>query len=227
MTGTGVKLCIHTKINGKRCKGIALTDSSYCRFHHRYYQRNCVTNPDYDVPIFEDSRSIMLGIYELVQSRVKAKVDNRDLTSYMYAYQVAAQLMNRPDAMAPDEAEPFEDAARRKALGLSAKQKEKEEEPKEKPGGGFNPTELLIDLHQMLLDEYRQKEAIEKGLPAPEPQPIDRERTVREIYEKYPERRAEHNYLFAKGSYRRFPGDPYPEEENNSLPEDREATGKP
>lgn len=211
MTGTGVKLCIHTKMNGKRCKGIALTESSYCRFHHRYYQRNCVTNPDYDVPIFEDSRSIMLGIYELVQSRVKAQVDNRDLTSYMYAYQVAAQLMNRPDAMAPDEAEPFENAARRKALGVTAKQKQEEDKGEEPLLG-----DLFLDTFQEMLEEERVKEAAEKGLPAPEPMPIDRERTLRQLCDSLPQP-TEQLYNAFKGQYRRFPGDPYPEPETTEL----------
>jgi len=218
MTGTGIKLCIHTKMNGKRCQGIALTDSSYCRFHHRYYQRNCVTNPDYDVPIFEDSRSIMLGIYELVQSRVKAKVDNRDLTSYMYAYQVAAQLMNRPDAMAPDEAEPFENAARRKAMGIPAKQKQEEEKADEPLLG-----DLLLDTFQEMIEEQRVKEAGEQGLPAPEPMPIDRERTLRELRDQIPEV-GEKLYIAFKGQYRRFPGDPYPAEEKENSSEDTVAS---
>jgi len=212
MTGTGIKLCIHTKMNGKRCKGIALTDSSYCRFHHRYYQRNCVTNPDYDVPIFEDSRSIMLGIYELVQSRVKAKVDNRDLTSYMYAYQVAAQLMNRPDAMAPDEAEPFEEAAKRKALGIPANKKQEEEKAEEPLLGEF-----LIDVMQEAIEEHRVEEATEQGLPTPEPMPIDRERTLRQVCDENLEL-GEQFYNAFQGQYRRFPGDPLPDEDEKILP---------
>jgi hypothetical protein len=211
MTGEGVKLCIHTKMNGKRCQGIALTDRSYCRFHDRYYQRNCITDPDYDVPIFEDSRSIMLGIYELVQSRVKAKVDNRDLTSYMYAYQVAAQLMNRPDAMAPDVAEPFEKAARQKAMGFSSKPQE-EEAARKKTRNRYYVTELHIDLIGLLNQGRRAKLAAEQGLPEPEPMPIDRDQILDEYYEWHPEKRAEREKLFPKDSYRRFPPDPLPEE---------------
>jgi len=138
-----VKLCIHTKLNGKQCRGIALTGKSYCRFHNRYYERRCVTTPDYEPPVFEDSRSIMMGIHELVRSRMQGKVDNRDLTSYMYAYQVAASMMRRPDAMAPDAEEDFESRETEKANARTSRRKAPKEEEEEEPEEGTSLAEIL------------------------------------------------------------------------------------
>jgi hypothetical protein len=201
-----VKLCIHTKMNGKQCRGIALVGKSYCRFHNRYYERHCITNQDYELPIFEDSRSIMMGIHELVHSRIKGKVDNRDVTAYMYAYQVAASLMNRPDAMAPDVAEDFEREARNKAVArISGRGKSSgaAEQPEGDPPTLFD---TLLDDY----DEYRREECnpyrAEHGLPLLEPLPKDDRDAAFEAFVDDFDLGEDFRMQF-KGWYHRFPGD--------------------
>lgn len=206
---SSVKLCMHTKVNGKRCRGVALRGKSYCRFHDRYYERRSVTEPDYEPPVFEDSRSLLMGIHELVRSRIKGKIDNRDLTSCMYAYQVAASTLSRPDAMAPDVAEPFERAAREKAIAKSGGSKRRVEKPPEEAKDDPDMAEVLLDTYNELSEQGRRKEAEEQGLPAPEPLPIDRHRIRQEFFEMNPHTREAFEPIFR--DVRRFPGDPWPQ----------------
>lgn len=204
-----LQICFHIKMNGKRCRGIALAGKNYCRFHNRYYERHCVTNPDYQLPVFEDSRSLMMAIHELVHSRIRGKIDNRDITSYMYAYQVAASMMGRPDAMAPDVAAPFEREARKKVLIGSSRNDSRSQCEVEEPVDDRSLSEILIDTHEEMYQEFLQQEAARKGLPAPEPMPPDRDRTLRDIA-RTPEIGEKMAALFSK-HYRRFPGDPWPD----------------
>ena len=203
-----VKLCVHVKFNGKRCRGIALVGKSYCRFHNRYYERHCVTNPDYEPPIFEDSRSIMMGIHELVRSRIKRHVDNRDLTAYMYAYQVAASMMSRPDAMAPDVAEPFEREPRSKAMArvpVTGKPSQAEGEKDRR-----TLLEYLLDGY----DDYRQEvynpNLAKRGLPLLERLPADRDVIFDTWINDF--KLSEDFRNKCKDMYRRFPGDKWPED---------------
>ena len=129
----GVKLCMHVHMSGKQCRRVALKDKSYCHYHHVNYRRNCITDPGYELPILEDCRSLMLGISDVVRTRIKKKIDDKEMTSMMYSMQVATGLMNKVEAMSPDITEEMlENQARRRSGGARAKEVEAEEEARPK-----------------------------------------------------------------------------------------------
>ena len=136
------KLCMHVHMSGKQCRRVALKDKSYCHFHYENYRRNCITDPGYELPILEDCRSVMLGISDVVRTRIKKKMDDKEMTSMMYAMQVATGLMNKVEAMSPDITEEMlENQSRVRRGGARAK----EPEPEDKEGDGPSLLHRLMD----------------------------------------------------------------------------------
>jgi hypothetical protein len=91
------------------------------------------SDPEYEVPIFEDSRSVLLGIRELVQADLHGKLDPRQSTRMLYAYQIAASIVNRPDAMSPHALQQLERRQAEEAKQQAATRKARSAPDKEEP----------------------------------------------------------------------------------------------
>ena len=169
------RTCLHTKLNGEPCGGVALTNKPYCYFHAKHYVRYArPTDPGYDIPIPEDSRSIILGIRQVIEFYMRGTMDRQQATTLLYGYQIAMSGVNRPDGMCPDSERRLEQRRaaelflklRSRAYAPAAKPKEK---PEDKVKGKDKEevkeeqdlsARLLANLHQILREE---REA--KGLP--------------------------------------------------------------
>jgi len=89
-------------LDGHLCGCMALKDKSYCHYHQRYYHPNArPTEPDYELPIFEDTRSLLLGLREIVYAYMHRQIDQKQATTLLYAYQIAMSGVHRPDGMSP------------------------------------------------------------------------------------------------------------------------------
>ena len=127
------KTCLHTKMDGERCGGMALKDKPYCHFHARHYVPNAKpSDPDYEPPILEDTRSIIFGIRDIVKCFLADKVDQKKATTVLYAYQIAMSGVARRDGMAPDSLRELE---QREAAQLAARLLAKPGSRKKKEGG--------------------------------------------------------------------------------------------
>jgi hypothetical protein len=140
-------------MDGHRCNAVALTGKPYCHFHNRHYQRNTPADPDYELPIFEDSRSILLGIRQLIEADLSTKLDPSQVTRLLYAYQIAASIVHRPDGMGPEALEQLEQrlAARVRVVAeakIDAQTKlmelRRQEEEEQKQLDGPSPIEMLL-----------------------------------------------------------------------------------
>lgn len=129
-----VKLCTHVHMSGEQCRKVALKDKSYCHFHYKHYRHNNITDPDYELPILEDCRSVMLSIEELVRTRIKKKIDDKEMTSMMYAMQVASGMMNKAEAMSPDITEEVLNNQSRGRRGVARGKESETEEDSEAHG---------------------------------------------------------------------------------------------
>lgn len=204
---SGVKICSHLKMDGIRCGGIALVDKSYCRFHDRFYRRNDITNYDYDPPVFEDSRSVLIAIHELVRARAGGQLDNRDLKTYMYAYQVAASLASRIEAVDRKAARRAAREEREKQLAKTAAGADLEQPSTVRdPKDDRNVLEFLLDGYHDFLEDLRAKEAEKAGEPAPAPRPQDRRLLLHEVLEHSPGLRDIWEPVFDR-TCRRFPNE--------------------
>jgi hypothetical protein len=145
---------MHVHMDGKQCRRVALTEKSYCHYHYKHYRHNNITDPGYELPILEDCRSVGLAIEELLRTRIKQKIDDREMTSMMYAMQVMTGLMNKAEAMSPDITEEVlkNQAARTRRGAARAKESETEEDTE---GEGLSILRALIDEFGDLLEGNR------------------------------------------------------------------------
>jgi hypothetical protein len=105
-------------MDGHRCGCVALNGKSYCHFHNRYYVRNTPADPGYEIPVFDDSRSILLGIRQLLQADLSGQLDSSQVMRLLYAYRIAASIVRRPDGMSPESLRQWE---KHQAAMLAAK----------------------------------------------------------------------------------------------------------
>lgn len=98
------KTCSHRKIDGTTCRVLALSGRRYCHYHERYFDRNTTprTKNTYALVPFEDTRSILFTINQLIYSFLNDQIEESKFTKTIYALQVAAQYANRDDALSPD-----------------------------------------------------------------------------------------------------------------------------
>jgi hypothetical protein len=130
--------CQHKKLDGKMCGGNAMRSGKYCYYHDRYYDVTSLPtgNTKYDPPVFEDSRSIVLAIYQTLKSYLSGNLEPRACGLALYGYQVAASMITRPDARSPEDEEAF----------LATLQKSnKKAEPEQKPEQEFSLAKLIFD----------------------------------------------------------------------------------
>ena len=190
------RTCLHTKLNGEPCGGVAMTGKPYCYFHVKHYVRYArPTDPGYDIPIPEDSRSIILGIRQVIEFYMRGTMDRSQATTLLYAYQIAMSGVNRPDGMAPDAERRLEQRRaaelflklRSRAYASTPKPKEKEEKVKGKDKEDVNKEDdlsalLLANLQQMLREE---REA--RGLPLVDLPAGDFQSTLESMLEPAPD----------------------------------------
>ena len=98
------KTCTHIKLDGEACRALALTGRRRCHYHERYSDRNTVPKNKYTYALvpFEDTRSILFTINQLIYSFINDLIDESKFTKTIYALQVAAQFVNRTEALSPD-----------------------------------------------------------------------------------------------------------------------------
>jgi len=183
------RTCLHTKLNGEPCGCVALTNKPYCYFHTRYYVRNArPSDPNYDLPILEDSRSIILGVRQVIEFYMRGAMDRQQATTLLYAYQIAMSGVSRPDGMAPDAEHGLQ---KRRAAELflklrnltrpaASKPEPKVEKKAEKEvNQEKNLSELLLANLQQMLREEREA----KGLPPQDPPAGDLKTTLESMLE--------------------------------------------
>jgi hypothetical protein len=145
------KLCNHRKLNGKTCGSIALKDRRYCFYHQRYFDRDDIPagRNDYSQPVFEDSRSILLAIHQATRAFLNNFIDQKTFTTLLYSYQVASSLINRRDALAPDEADQMKEQEQQQAEA---------EEQEKKPSQEGSLVGLFLEKLEELADQADEKE---------------------------------------------------------------------
>lgn len=141
------KTCSHTKLDGNQCRMFALSGKRYCHYHERYSNRNTTpkTKNNYALVPFEDTRSVVFVINQLIYSFLNDLIEESKFTKTIYALQVAAQYINRPDALSPDallEIAEQQEAEQQQAAQQEAEQVAAEEKPKEERN---QLVQLLID----------------------------------------------------------------------------------
>jgi hypothetical protein len=114
---------------------LALSGKRYCYYHERYFDRNTAPRDKntYALRPFEDTRSLLFTIHQLVYSYLNDSLDEKKFTKAIYALQVAAQYANRRDALAPDDLADL----------VEQEKAETAPEPEKKQGGSL--AQLLID----------------------------------------------------------------------------------
>ncbi|HWR15694.1 MAG TPA: hypothetical protein VN577_12755 [Terriglobales bacterium] len=147
-------ICEHIKTDGKRCGAVATRDQHYCYYHMRYHRRTELPtgHTDYRVPVFEDSRSILLGIHQTIEAGLSGNLDPRLCSLALYGYQVAASVIQRRDARSPLDEEKLEAEARAELemkLRLKLKSTETHDE-KENAHEGPSLMQTFVDTLQEL-----------------------------------------------------------------------------
>jgi hypothetical protein len=140
------KSCSHIKLDGQRCRAFALTGKRNCHYHDRYHDRASVPRAKntYALVPFEDTRSILFTINQLIYSFLNDLIDESKFTKTIYALQVAAQYVNREDALSPDAILEQEELA--KAEQEAEEQAEQEQAKQEvEDKAKDDPVCLMID----------------------------------------------------------------------------------
>jgi hypothetical protein len=142
------KTCSHRKLDGTTCRSLAVRDRRYCYYHERYFDRDALPKTDvknYALAPFEDTRSILFTIHQLISSYLNSTLDENKFTKCIYALQVAAQYAGRPDALSPDAAAQL--AEERKQEQVRQEQKKRESKKTSEPSGDDIPplASLLAD----------------------------------------------------------------------------------
>ena len=159
-------------MDGRRCNAVALTGNTYCHFHNRHYQRNTPADPDYQLPIFEDSRSILLGIRQLIDADLRSKLDPSQVTRLLYAYQIAASIVHRPDGLAPEALRALEEhqsaliAAKALTLAEASEKARNPAETEKQERSRRSMEEFMEDLENLVL-EAEAKATTEAKNPQP------------------------------------------------------------
>ncbi|HWR15056.1 MAG TPA: hypothetical protein VN577_09515 [Terriglobales bacterium] len=151
-------ICEHIKTDGKRCGAVATRNQHYCYYHMRYHRRTELPtgHTDYRVPVFEDSRSILLGIHQTIEAGLSGNLDPRLCSLALYGYQVAASVIQRRDARSPLDEEKLEAEARAQAemklkakpstSQKSARDDREEEENDEQPNLAGHLLQTLLEI---------------------------------------------------------------------------------
>jgi hypothetical protein len=163
------KFCTHIKLDGVRCGCMALAGKRYCHFHERYYDRDLApkTDQSFEPLPFEDTRSILLTIHQLVRSLLSNNIDRGTYHDAVYGLQVAAQYANRPDALSPEAASKVQDQERdalrmRLELAKLTLTKPKTSSPEPPKNGKLEPE---FNLAQLILDSLEARDKGESLLP--------------------------------------------------------------
>jgi hypothetical protein len=97
-----VDLCRHIKTSGTQCRGVALTGSPFCYFHHRLhsahapYRRNQVTRgsllPGQHIELapLEDRDSVLLALSQVVNALATGSLETKRATALFRGLQIAA-----------------------------------------------------------------------------------------------------------------------------------------
>jgi hypothetical protein len=106
--------CNHLKLDSKKCGGNALREHAYCYYHQRYHDITDLPtgHRQYSPPVFEDSRSVLLAIHQILRSFLSGSMDSKARGLALYGYQVAASVIPRKDARSPLEQEQLESQER-------------------------------------------------------------------------------------------------------------------
>ena len=83
--------CKHIKTNGACCGSPALTNNSFCYFHHRaYLQRD-----HFQMPLVEDANSLQMAINEVLRGMFSGQIDMKEAHQALYGLRIAAIVMPR------------------------------------------------------------------------------------------------------------------------------------
>jgi hypothetical protein len=94
--------CQHIKMNGDRCRGSALRDQKFCRFHNSCSDAEvdvstsaAVPAAPFFLPVLEDAASIQLAITQVCEHLLHRRLDAKKAGVLLYAMQVASSNLNR------------------------------------------------------------------------------------------------------------------------------------
>jgi hypothetical protein len=99
--------CRHIKPSGSKCHSPALRDMPYCYFHaslHRLADaKNRPANEPFQIPPLEDVGAIQIALLQVIDGLGSSRLDPRRAGLFLYAIQIAAQVMPRPAADQPND----------------------------------------------------------------------------------------------------------------------------
>ncbi|HXZ79998.1 MAG TPA: hypothetical protein VEG30_08720 [Terriglobales bacterium] len=107
--------CAHVLVTGRRCPGAPLPGQTFCHFHYQLHQSELLPGmPEYQLPICEDSRSIMIAGQQIMQAQLLGLIDLKTAGKLFYCLRLMSSLTRQPDfaQTAPEPAEPYKGGPR-------------------------------------------------------------------------------------------------------------------
>jgi len=102
--------CAHILVNGRRCPAVPLSGHPYCQFHQQLLIPDLLPGmKGYQLPICEDSRSIMIAGQQIMQAQLQGLIDLKTAGRLFYCLRLMSSLIRQPDfaQTAPPPAEPY------------------------------------------------------------------------------------------------------------------------
>lgn len=90
--------CRHIKTNGLRCRSAALRGKAFCYFHakfHTHVQGPMAKYADLELPLPEDSASILLSIHRISLALLHGSLDSKRAGQLLFGLQIASQHIDR------------------------------------------------------------------------------------------------------------------------------------
>ena len=114
-------ICEHTKDDGVRCGGFALSGERFCRFHQKLQNNKIApSDPAYDFPVLETEQSIQIAIMQMMRGVLKGRISERKAAIMLSGIKAAAGILRHSRQVKPQESAIDEIASETKNATQSA-----------------------------------------------------------------------------------------------------------
>jgi hypothetical protein len=89
--------CRHIRVNGERCRALAMQDAPFCWFHRNIRRRPKKEGPEpiLDLPTLEDAESIQLALSDVICSLAAGRINSKSAGTLLYGLQIAGSNLRK------------------------------------------------------------------------------------------------------------------------------------
>lgn len=104
-----IPLCLHRKLDGRRCAAIAIRNEKFCYWHKqaRKQVKHLDSLDSFRLPLLEDARAIQLALTQVIELMIRGRIELKMARGIITGLRMAASLLRARELAEPAKAEGF------------------------------------------------------------------------------------------------------------------------